>query len=239
VLKRTIIQRAPGMTGIAFAAAPATAPEGIRVYVGQPQVTDHSERGQLTGERLDTITYLVQQPGLHELPAIRYDWWNPETEQLESKTLPAVSFTATAPPAPSPKPSPARWLAWLPVLILAAATIAFRQRLRSAIQRLRDRIDPPSRRAARAFLHACGRSDPDAALSAWARFRSLERDFTAPPELARQLDALFRTRFGPGPSPADWHGDDLSRAFRASRKADASHPRSAEQLPPLNPASHR
>ena len=72
IFKRTIIQRAAQITGMALAAAPTDAPDGVRVYPGQPEVTDKTERGDFLGERRETITYQLQKPGSFELPELSY-----------------------------------------------------------------------------------------------------------------------------------------------------------------------
>ncbi len=63
IFKRTIVQRAAQMTGMALTATPTDAPDGVRVYPGQPEVTDKTERGDFLGERRETITYQLQKPG--------------------------------------------------------------------------------------------------------------------------------------------------------------------------------
>ena len=98
MFKRTIVQRAQSLPGMALAPAP-TAPSGIKVYPGNPQTKDDLARGEFLGERRETITYLLQKPGSLTLPALSYVWWNPKTEKLQSTTLPAATFEVAAPPA--------------------------------------------------------------------------------------------------------------------------------------------
>ncbi len=233
VFKRSIVQTADNLSGIALAPAPADAPEGVRFYPGEPAVEDTSARGSLSGERRETLTYLVQQAGLHTLPAIRYDWWNPATRMLESKTLPAVSFTATAPPPPPAQPSPMRFLWLVPAALVVVLPLVFRRQLRAAARWLRDRIDPPSRRAARSFLRACHHDDPAAASREWSRLRALRPDLPASPELEARLLELQRCRFGPGPA-GSWSGRELAVAFR-ELPSGHRHETRGPALPPLNP----
>ena len=233
VLKRTIIQRASGLTGMALAPAPTTAPEGIRVYVSEPAVMDRTERGEFAGERRETLTYLVQQPGLHTLPAIRYDWWNPDAKKLESITLPAVSFSVTAPPLAPAQPTPARWL-WL-FIPLAVVVIAwrFRASLTNLLRRLHNMIDPPADRVVRKFLRACRRNDPAAAIRLWPAVCRCRTDLVPGAELDTRLLELHRSLYGPQAS-GTWTGRPLADAFRlAIRK----HTVTQEQtpLPSLNP----
>lgn len=235
VFKRTIKQHATELTGMALAPAPDTAPDGVRSYPASPVVTDHTERGELDGSRSETITYLVQQPGLHELPAIRYDWWNPKTEKLESKTLPAVSFTATAPPPPPVKPSPARFLWLLLPVGLIAALVLLRKPIVNGLHRLREILDPPPRRTTRHFLHACRADDPKAAIAGWSAVRAASPELRSTTELESELRELHRHLYGEHPDPS-WSGAALAQAFR---EASRQHPVAPERspLPPLNPGS--
>ncbi|HEY5952724.1 MAG TPA: hypothetical protein VIT18_00075 [Terrimicrobiaceae bacterium] len=239
VFKRTITQNAEDMTGMALAPASTTAPDGIRVYRGNAEVTDDTERGAFSGQRTETITYLVERPGSYTLPTIRYDWWNPTTKQLESKTLPGVNFTATAPPEPVAKQSWAKRsfvvLLWL---LAAAAFILLGWSYRSSIahftSRLYDRIDPPDHRAARAFLRACRRNDAPAAVQAWAGWKRLRPGFTPSGGLQERLIELQRHLYGAQASPQSWDGAALASAFRR-RLAAPPERHSLTSLPRLNP----
>ena len=106
---------------MALAPASTTAPDGIRVYPGDAQTQDQLERGDFLGERRDTLTYLVQKPGTLELPALTYVWWNPKTEELQSTTLPAVTFEIAPPSATAAaEQATATHQAWLWMLAAAA-----------------------------------------------------------------------------------------------------------------------
>lgn len=242
VFKRTISQSADNLTGMALAPSPINAPEGIKVYRGEANVSDNTERGAFSGERTETLTYLVERPGVYTLPAIRYDWWNPNSQQLESKTLPAVSFTATASPEAAVKQTVGtRWLTPLLcigiLLTLAAAGWLFRKPIGNRLLRLRDRIDPPDHRAARAFLGACRGNDAVAADQAWAAWVRLQASpQPASADLQAQLIDLHRHLYGPDPDPKFWNGAALAKAFSEhSRGAPPS--RIATSLPPLNPTA--
>ncbi len=235
VFKRTITQSADDMTGMALAPAPTTAPEGIHVYPGNPEVEDKTERGDFSGQRTETLTYLVERPGTYTLPAIRYDWWNPEPGRLESKTLPAVRFTAIASPEIAAKPASERWFLVGGILAVAAGLTAlgwyFRLPVQHTLQSLWNRIDPPERRAERAFLRACRRNDARAAAHAWT---SLRDDVPADEALHGLIIDLQRHLYGASASPDSWNGSALARAFR-HRSRKLSVPTGFASLPPLNP----
>jgi hypothetical protein len=239
VFKRTITQSADNLTGMALAPAPAKAPEGIRVYTGDAQVTDQTERGEFSGQRIETITYLVQQPGNYTLPAIRYDWWNPATQQLESKTLPPVAFAATAPPGSDvPQASRKSSFVRLPWLLIPLGLIIlgwfYRKQIAGSLSRLHDQIDPPERRAARTFRQACRRNDAAAAARAWIKWERLQCGFTPSDELQARLVELQRHLYGAKASSQSWQGAALASAFRR-RSVDLPAHHSIASLPPLNP----
>jgi hypothetical protein len=239
VFKRTITQSAKNMTGMALAPAPTRAPEGIRVYTGDAQVTDQTERGEFSGQRMETITYLVQQPGSYTLPAIRYDWWNPSTQQLQSKTLPGVAFTATAPPGSgAPQASKTGSSVQLVWLLLPLGLIIFawfyRREIAGTLSRLHDQIDPPERRAARAFRQACHRNDAAAAAHAWVKWERLQSDFRPSDELQARLIELQRHLYGAESSTQSWKGAALASAFQR-RSVELPEHHSLASLPPLNP----
>jgi hypothetical protein len=239
VFKRTIVQRAPHVSGMALAPAPGAAPEGIRVYAEQPEVKDQTERGEFLGERLDTITYLLQKPGALTLPAFTYVWWNPKKEVLERKTLPSVTFEVTPLAAATGKVDAPRLIwPWLFAMVSAVGLGAWqRRRLWARTRQGWKVLNPPDRVAARRLFRACRRHDAAAAESAWATWRNMQgASFQPGPELQSALVGLERRLFGPAQS-VSWHGEALARAFgdtiTAIKARKVREPASA--LPLLNP----
>lgn len=241
MFKRTIVQRAPNLTGMALAPAPTTAPEGIKVYPGKAETNDKLERGDFLGERRETITYLLQKSGTLSLPALRYVWWNPKTQTLDSKTLPAVTFEVAAPPAaPAPAATVAARRTW--PWLLAAALVAGlgvwqRRRVAAWAARSWKHLDPPDRVAARRLLRACRRNAAAPAEAAWNAWRATQAsEFRPGPKLGAAVLSLQRHFFGPAPA-APWRGEDLARAFSlhpAAANTSLSH-EPASALPELNP----
>ncbi len=240
VFRRTITQRAENMTGMALAPVPDHAPEGIRAYPGQAEVRDETERGDFRGERIETITYLVEKPGTHTFPEIRYSWWNPAAKSLESKTLPAVTIRAKA--APSPVSAERRrhfsLIATALLASIVALTITQRRHLAAVIKRLEGRLHSPEREASRHLLRACRENDPRAALAAWFDWCNARPDSNSiPVELGSEIAQLENVLYRADPNPASWNGDDLAarfRQFRSQRSARSSR-RSQSPLAPLNP----
>ena len=240
VFKRTIVQRAAQLSGMALAPAPTTAPEGIRLYRGNAEIKDRLERGDFLGERRETITYLLARPGTFVLPASAYTWWNANSQQLQSRTFPAVTFEV-APASAARRPEGAvadyrTWL-WLLAVVLAAGLGAWqRRRLVGWGRQIWTALNPPDRVAARRLMGACRCHDAAAAAAAWNEWREAQG---ATVELSSELQlavlGLQRHLFGPAPSVA-WRGDELAHAF-GIRTASRTHSlrASTSALPMLNP----
>ncbi len=73
---------------------PSSSMDGISVYPEPPTVSDTSgERGSaIVGTRKVTTTYVAEQEGDYQLPAIEIHWWDIGAKQLRSATLPPVEF---------------------------------------------------------------------------------------------------------------------------------------------------
>lgn len=241
VFKRSIVQRAREIPGMALAPVPDAAPDGIRVYPGAAATNDKLARGEFLGERRETITYLIEKPGTIELPALTYQWWNPELEKLQSKTLPAVTFEVAAPAAVTSSgevaPSGPPW-EWLLASGVVIGLLAFRWRgIFAGLQRFWSVLNPPHQVAARRLLQACRQHDAMAAYEQWAAWRDTQpRGCSPDQDMASALADLQSHLFGVG-EQGPWRGDDLARAFRKfnlpGKKIDTQRQRPA--LPPLNP----
>jgi hypothetical protein len=237
VFKRTIKQRASQMTGMALAPAPTQAPEGTRLYPSRAEVTDKTDRGDFLGERSEIITYLIEKPGTIILPGITFNWWNPETQTLESKTLPAVTFEVPAPPAAPVSTSSKIYSFWPWLLTVVLITIGIwqRKRINIWVKSVWKVLNPPDRVAARKLIHACRRNDAVLASLAWAAWRETRSTSYQPDEdLQLVVLTLQRYLFGP-PSQSNWQGDDLARAFLKQTQISLKVKFEVSSLPPLNP----
>ena len=242
IFKRSIVQRAPELSGMALAPAPATAPEGFRVYPPKAETHDKFERGDFLGERRETLTYLIRKPGTLILPALKYVWWDPKTETLESKILPAVTFEVVAPTvAPADAAEEFSWMGWCGLgLILIAASLGFWKRRECSRwwKRFAARVNPPDKIAARRLLAACGKNDASEAQKAW----DVWRNCVGAEDFGRELNAalldLQSGLFG-RVSGGDWQGNRLAAAFRkeAGLRKARKQGKSGSPLPELNAGS--
>jgi hypothetical protein len=243
MFKRTIVQRAPQLSAMALAPAPATTPEGIRIYPGEAETKDHIERGDFFGERSETLTYLLTKPGTLTLPPLTYVWWNPKIEQLQSKTLAAVTFEVVPAAGTAAGASPSAMPVWLWLLAAAVLTVGGvwqRRRIAAWAAPVIIRLNPPDRKAARQLLRSCARHDAAAAQSAWMVWRSMQ-PAAFQPELELHAAVLEMQRYRYGVIPAvPWQGDALALSFgqqiAAMRLGSPGEPGEAKSvLPLLNP----
>lgn len=221
VLRRTIVQRASGLTGMALAPAIDSEPEGVRVYEPQVETSDKTERGAFEGERRETVTYLLQEPGTRTLPELKYTWWNPETETLESKTLPEVEIyvarSETADVLENQR-SGRRWIIWFAAVLSAGVLFWLRSPLIILLCRIWRFFFPLEQKAARSVLRACRKGDAGAAQVAWERWlATVDSCFRPSTGLKSAVLEMQRFSFGPSKEGA-WSGTTLAKAFSSMRR---------------------
>ncbi|WDQ17835.1 BatD family protein [Rhodopirellula sp. P2] len=255
VIHRTITQTADQISGMVLAPPPATVPDGIQAYVKSPQVTDHTERGEFSGERRDTVTYQFKGSGKLTLPAIRYVWWNPDDESYGSQILPEATFDVAAAPQPQlatvtePNWQPVAWaIAIIGVLAILIATQF--NRIAAWFRSIKRRLTPADRVAARKLIRACRASDARAAETAWNQWLNTQpEDETFSNELRSTVLDLHRLLYGQASSNeptaavqaqtvSNWQGETLRQAFQqhVQQRGPRQHA-SEECLPPLNPVA--
>lgn len=91
--------------------------ERVQAYPAQARLDDTQERGEYLSSREDQTTYIVQRGGELTLPALELRWWNSQTRQLETLTLPGQTLRV--------RHTPASWLAaYGPRLAAVAGALA-------------------------------------------------------------------------------------------------------------------
>lgn len=250
----------PGMVLPSFALDP---PEGLSAYPKPPEVTDRTERGELTGRRVETVTYVCEKPGDYKLPALVLAWWNPHDRKLNRENLPARTFTITGapqPPAPPAQPSTAGgsragglWLAALGAGLIVLALLGWRFGPKFAARWARHeaRVAGSERTYFAAFERACQAHDAHAiyrALVAWLDRFALDPPVTqldefaeraADPQLTAELTALQDAVFKPGANSSPRVRPELAHRVRIARsrlsRSEHRETRHGPLLPPLNP----
>ncbi len=101
-ITRKVTLRADDVSAMAFPPMQHPELEGIGVYPGEPSTTDRTQRGSLSSERVETVTYVFEQPGEVELPEVALSWWDIDDEALRRIELPGLTFEVVGEPAPEP-----------------------------------------------------------------------------------------------------------------------------------------
>lgn len=86
---RTITVRAHDVPAMLLPPPNFGNPEGFEIYPKSQQTQDRTERGDLIGERNDTVTYVSTRAGSFEIPELTLRWWDPSKEQWQAQTFPA------------------------------------------------------------------------------------------------------------------------------------------------------
>ena len=133
---RTITFSAPDIPAMAFPPFPTRPIDGLGIYRKPPEVLDHSDRGQLRGERREVITYVCQRPGHFVIPAARLTWWDLDSNQLRTIDFPGHALDVAPNPAmeaASVSGTPDRrstlnWIATAVLLLLAVGVLVVRRK---------------------------------------------------------------------------------------------------------------
>jgi hypothetical protein len=98
-LTRRITLRAADIPGMVLPPLPFASRTGLGVYSKPPVVADATQRGEFTGQRIETVTYVCEKPGRYTLPALTIPWFDVDDGQLKKFTLPAVTLKVAANPS--------------------------------------------------------------------------------------------------------------------------------------------
>ncbi len=248
---------ADNLPGMAFPPLHLKKPEGLGLYTKQPQVTDQMQRGDFTGKRIETVTYVCEQQGIFTIAEAYIQWWNPKSETLQNIVLKSVVLTVDANPFLQ-KETPAdiaisetdefSWK-WVTVLLFFSGitgAVFIWQRSRKADLNLQitdkemelfDKFQKAavSQEAAatmQALLHWLNYSGLGGSSGSLTRFVELADDS----ELRVQIEALEKTLYA-REDKRSWSGDKLYSAVQRARKELKQHKTHGMQqsLPALNP----
>ena len=98
-ITRTISMHAAGVMGMGLPPLRFGAPDGIAVYPKAPTLEDEAYRGEINGQRIETVVYLCEREGEFRLPALTILWFDPSTEELNRVELPERVLSVAANPA--------------------------------------------------------------------------------------------------------------------------------------------
>lgn len=97
-LERRLRIEADGAQAMLLPAPNFATVDGLKRYLQTPSVKALDDgRGTITGgQREDVATYVVEQSGQYQLPAIELTWWDTNTGQSQVVKVPAIDLTAEA-----------------------------------------------------------------------------------------------------------------------------------------------
>jgi hypothetical protein len=261
-MARTVTMTAESVLGMGFPPLAFPGVDGLGMYPQDPAVDDKMNRGDFTGTRIESVTYICERVGEYELPAIRIPWFDLSTKKLKQVELPARVMTVAANPALESTAGPAGRgagrrefpvFSLLAVVLVAAAAAClwrFRTGLKNAWEAGRRRRHESEAAYFRRFLRAVRGGSTRATFEALIRW--LDRSgfagepatlsqFSArasDPELTELLAELTGAMYAGG--AAAWSdGARLGGAVKRVRQALMSKVRSASftnpyRLMPLN-----
>ncbi len=222
---------------------------GLSAYAREPVLEEITEDGVLSGSRTEQVTYVAEAGGRFVLPAIRLDWFNLDSGQIESLQVDGLEITVRGPPpvATEPGTPPEIVLFWGLGLVVVAvlAFFAWRRlspRLRAWRQRRRAHYLASEKYAFRQAMAAIRMQRLGAALDAtgaWWR-RHAHSAQALPATLSSAFLQIGAALYAGRPTDRSkltqrWSkaADDLKRAARGERRHTAHSAR--HDLPPLNP----
>jgi len=97
---------------------PITEITGLRAYAKEPVVTETMENGILSGERVESVTYVAEASVQFAAPPIYLSWYNLATNKIETSNVDGFSILARG---PVPKQPSFDWRTIAPRIIYFAA----------------------------------------------------------------------------------------------------------------------
>ena len=88
----SVSRRAGDISAMLLPPLPVFRTVGLASYPQTPEINDKTDRGDLTGVRVDSITWVVEKPGTYEIPGIRFQWWDPGNHELKQQIVPGLSL---------------------------------------------------------------------------------------------------------------------------------------------------
>jgi hypothetical protein len=250
-LKRRITRTADDVPALAMRDFDFTAPDGIRVYVDKPLVEDRIDRGEITGQRVDSVTYLFEKPGNYILPALSQPWIDSDDQSLQSAFLREQKLEVEQGPAGAGSASNELsaavrrmwpWLLAVALIVLGLSALAWRSgpALIAERQRRQDAYRNSELVSFRQLEDACRTADAGRAYQALHQWLlRAPKELSAHPEIVKASDPLEQALFG-GTSRS-WSSAEatiLADRLRSARQRYLKSRCSSTvlALPPLNPS---
>ncbi len=205
----------------------------LRAYPKEPRISESEERGVLSGQRQEEVVYIAQQEGDAQLPEVSIDWFNLQTNQVETASVPATDLTL-APPKWQP-PSLDEVLkivafAAIAVVAIGAVWRFLSPRIRDLREARRGRYLASRRYAEDALKTAVQAHDLNATYTALELWRSRGGNSKNAEKLEDCLTRIGAARYSGRDQSEDW-----SSALQSLNSLRDAAARDKDALPPLNP----
>lgn len=101
-VERRVKLAAADVSGMVFVPLEQPADSSLGIYPGLSEVQDRIDRGTLTGQRTESVSYVLLRPGKVVIPPVVVQWWDVKNEKLRRTTLPGRTLQVRGewPPAP-------------------------------------------------------------------------------------------------------------------------------------------
>jgi hypothetical protein len=258
----SLTRSAQDVPGMVFVPLPEFEIDGLAVYPDAPQIKDQINRGQLSGNRSDSVTFICERAGEYKIPEIRFQWWDPDGQVMAQEIIPALEvMVAVNPVYASGGEQTAKggnaWSLDLKTIGLVAAVLLLLAyagyRLAPVIsERLRIRrleYQAGERWAFGQVKKACEAATPATAYSAISLWLGrcdrqepkrtlLEWSLESGDEELLRESRLLQESLAAG-SAGEWSGRKLGQLLVQHRNNPRDTAQSVEGLHPLNPPSVR
>ncbi|MFK8042594.1 hypothetical protein [Congregibacter sp.] len=119
--RRFVVQNAPAMM---LEASKLDDIPGLSIYEAPATVSDQSGRGKLVGTREETVVVTFESPGTYQLPGLEYTWFNTDSKEFETISLPALEVEVIASTPQSMEKEKTSYIAISsPVILATVATL--------------------------------------------------------------------------------------------------------------------
>lgn len=241
---RIIHMEAKNLAAIFLPQIPFPDSEGASIYRKQPEVRDDNQRGEATGRRTDSATYLFEQEGQYTVPAIRITWWNNKRKTLEEVILEGSEFSIKPDPNRAQQAGQAvvaakkqNTLLYPIVVLLTTLTLLFfilhryTSNIRAWITAKKERYNQSERAYWVRLAAACKSGDLSLAynrLYFWIRKRYQGEVLTphklaekkGQKELEQELTSIDKRLFGAQKTPnTEWQGKGLRKQVAKLRRS--------------------
>lgn len=92
-IERTLTLRAEGLDGAMLPAFSNDSVEDANLYAEPPAISRTFVEGQIVGTRVETSSIVPTAPGFITVPAVNVTWWDTDTSQLKSASIPETRLT--------------------------------------------------------------------------------------------------------------------------------------------------